>query len=137
MYCQEKEALFSCQNPFKNPYLRRSAFIPLAKLGGDFVCNVNRQKQSHFLTDRKETPVLRLCILQPYVPLRFVRVQTCLEENCDVSALIRLQTKLLFTKFFQMSYSSQGYMGCRPLPSVPHKLHVFPRCFLLTSIHNR
>ena len=69
--------------------------------GRNFVCNVNGQKQSHFLTDRKETPVLRLCILQPYVPLRFVRVQTCLEENCDVSALIRLQTKLLF-KFFNI-----------------------------------
>ena len=71
---------------------------------GVFVCNVSGQKQSHFLTDRKETPVLRLCILQPYVPLRFVRVQTCLEENCDVSALIRLQTKLLFIHAFFYTY---------------------------------
>ena len=59
------------------------------------------REQLHFLTNRAKAPVLRLCILQPYVPLRFVRVQTCLEENCDVSALIRLQTKLLF-KFFNI-----------------------------------
>ena len=96
MYCPEKEALFFCLKSFESSLSAPECLDSFGEARGDFVCNVNRQKQSHFLTDRKETPVLRLCILQPYVPLRFVRVQTCLEENCDVSALIRLQTKLLF-----------------------------------------